>query len=138
MLCKDGRYILNLNDWVSICKYFNIDSRRVHLTFYRDLTFIEYALIDIHTRANILSFYDHDGMIRIIKDDANGSNSRLFWTALPYEVSINDILCSEPKPPSKEILDIIKSKQRKTSSVAKKVTKAATKVADAINKTASK
>ena len=97
MIRRKGYYILNIDDWIKICKFFSINPKTTCIEDFKQLTFIETQVFDIYTEKHLFSFYNHDGMIRIPK------KNRDF-----YEIPIHNIIGKNPEPISQEIMSIFK------------------------------
>lgn len=84
MIKREGRYILTVEDWNAVLKYFLLTPKTVAIKEAPDLTFTEYRIYDIYSNRVLFSFYDHDGKIRI---PGNGN-------LITYEidVSIHELL----------------------------------------------
>ncbi len=104
MIKREGHYILTIEDWQTIIKYFMLTPRTVAIHEVPDLTFIEYQARDIYTKKILFSFYNHDGKIRIPGDNKT----------IAYEIDISQILTKNPNMPPQHILDSVKSNARKS------------------------
>lgn len=113
MIKREGHYILTLDDWNTIIKYFMLNPRTVAVKEAPDLIFTEYRLYDIYSKKVLLGFYDHDGMIRI-SDDNN---------TIKHTIDIYKILEKNPEPPSQQILETVKVKLHNHRAVAAKQVK---------------
>lgn len=104
MIRKNGRYVININDFIKICKFFELNPNNISVKMTAWENILEYHFYDIFTDATLFVFYNHDGKIRVKK------NSTDF-----YEESIDNILGKNPTPPNPEMLAIIKKLSRNTT-----------------------
>ena len=98
MIKREGRYILTVEDWNTVIRYFMLAPKTVAIKEAPDLTFIEYRVYDIYSNKILFSFYDHDGKIRI---PGNGK-------IIAYEIDISQVFAKNPDFPGQELLDAIK------------------------------
>lgn len=111
MIQKNNTYILTVNDFVLICKYFGVNINTTTVKMQPSLTFSEYRFYDTYTNGMLFSFYDHDGMFRVPK------NSKEF-----YEIHISKVLTKNPDMPPVEMLHLIKKNAHTlTSEIKRKV-----------------
>lgn len=112
MITRDGHYILTIDDWSNICRYFTLNPRTVKIKEFPQLTFTEIKAYDIYTNKVLFSFYDHDGMIRV---PGNGN-------LIAYEIDIHQVLDKKAAKPAQEIIVVIKQNVHSGPAVtAKKV-----------------
>lgn len=98
MIKREGHYILTVEDWNAVIKYFLLAPKTVAIKEAPDLTFTEYRVYDIYSNKVLFSFYDHDGKIRI---PGNGK-------VIAYEIDISQVFAKNPDFPGQAILDAIK------------------------------
>lgn len=96
MIRKNGRYILNVNDFLKICKHYKINPNAVSVMVIPGMEVAEYRFYDIYTDGELVSFYDHDGLFRTRKNKTD------YYTE-PIEV----VLRNQSQPPV-EMLEAIK------------------------------
>ena len=108
MIMQNGRYLLSLNDWINVCKYFKLDTTKTKIVHIPQLTFIQYDIVDIDTNRVVLSFYDHDGLFRIKGD---------------YTFPISSIFDRKAPKPSEEIMKYIQSISTHRPTFADKITR---------------
>lgn len=97
MIKRDGHYILTVDDWNIIVKFFMLNSRTVNVKEAPDLLFTAYKVYDIYSKKVLFVFYDHDGKIRV-----PGPNN-----TIAHEIDISKILTKNPDMPSQKILSAI-------------------------------
>lgn len=98
MVNRDGHYILTIDDWQKICKYFSLNTRTTHVKEFPQINFIEYRVYDIYTKKLLFSFFDHDGKIRI---PGQGKT-------IAYEIDISEIVSGKSKTAISNILNAVK------------------------------
>lgn len=103
MIRKNGRYILNIDDFNKLCKHFGLNPASTNVETFPGMMFTEYRFYDIFTGGELVSFYDHDGMFRTRK------NATDF-----YEEPVSNVLGKNPSMPSVEMLAAIKKNVHKT------------------------
>jgi len=111
MIKRDGHYIVTVEDWNTIIKYFLLAPKTVTIKEAPALTFTEYRFYDIYTNKVLFSFYDHDGKIRI------PGNGKL----IAYEIDISQVFAKNPDAPAQELLDAIKLNAYSRKTFAKRV-----------------
>ena len=111
MIKRDGHYILTIEDWNNIFKYFRLAPKTVAIKEAPDLTFTEYRVYDIYSNKVLFSFYDHDGKIRI---PGNGK-------VIAYEIDISQVFAKNPDFPGQELLDAIKINTHSRKTFAERV-----------------
>ena len=115
MLNNAGRYVLSLDDWNYICKYFQLNSRTISIHENPQLTFVSYEVYDMRNNMVLFIFFDHDGMIRVPADNQKHAYS--------YEMHVNKILKRDAKNPPIDIsMAISKKVYKPIQATAKKVT----------------
>lgn len=112
MINRSGHYILTIEDFEKICKYFGVNARTVNVREFPSIPFIETRFYDIYTRRVLFSFYDHDGMIRI---PINNDTSKI-----AYELSINQVLGRDKTTPPQEIIDAIRGNKHNGKTIPRK------------------
>ena len=98
MIKKEGHYILTIEDWNLISKYFMVNPKAITIKEFPNLMFTEYKVYDIFSNKVLFSFYNHDGKIRI---SGNGKT-------IMYEIDISQVLTKNPTPIPQSIFDAIK------------------------------
>lgn len=96
MIRKNGRYILNVNDFSKVCKHYKLNPNAVGIMVIPGMDIAEYRFYDIYTDGELVSFYDHDGLFRTRKNHTD------FYTE-PME----NVLKNQTEPPA-EMLEAIK------------------------------
>jgi len=71
MIRKNGRYVLNIDDFAKICKYFGLNPNSTGVQTFPEMIYTEYRFYDIFNGADLVSFYDHDGKFRAKKDSVD-------------------------------------------------------------------
>lgn len=98
MIKRAGHYVLTIEDWNTIIRYFLLDPKTVTIEEVPGLTFTEYRVYDIYSNKILFSFYNHDGKIRI------PGNGKL----IAYEIDISQVFAKNPDFPGQALLDAIK------------------------------
>lgn len=111
MIKREGHYILTVEDWNTVIKYFMLAPKTVAIKEAPDLTFTEYRVYDIYSNKVLFSFYDHDGKIRI---PGNGKT-------VMYEIDISKVFAKNPDFPGQAILDAIKINTNSRKTFAERV-----------------
>ena len=111
MIKREGHYILTVEDWNNIIKYFLLAPKTVAIKEAPNLTFTEYRVYDIYSNKVLFSFYDHDGKIRI------PGNGKL----IAYEIDISQVFAKNPDAPAQELLDAIKINTHSRKTFAERV-----------------
>lgn len=96
MITKNGKYILNVEDFGKILKYYGLQQNSVTVQTIPGIVFTEYDFVDIFNDVTLVSFYDHDGKFRVSK----GKNEF-------YEDDITNVLAKNPENKNQEMIDAI-------------------------------
>ena len=105
MIRKNGRYILNIDDFNKLCKHFGLNPASTNVETFLGMAYIEYRFYDIFTGGELVSFYDHDGMFRTRK------NATDF-----YEEPVSNVLGKNPSTPPVDMMAAIKKNVHKAPS----------------------
>ena len=120
MIRKNGYYKLNIDDFVKICKHFGLNPNSTTVQTFPGMMFSEYRFYDIFTNAELVSFYDHDGMFRTRK------NATDF-----YEEPISNVLGKNPDMPPSDMMSAIKKNVHKApAKIRQKIAETKQQVAD--------
>ena len=109
MYRKNGKRVLSLNDLNTITNYFMLDANHIRIETAPSMIFVETRFIDTFNGSVLLSFFDHDGKVRVAKGGG-----------LFYEMPIEKILVKNPDMPDQEMLDAVANKMSKKKTLINK------------------